>query len=96
MKMYDLSIKPEADKIFSKLAKKNKKQLIAIWKKIEEIKANPEHEYKYLRKPLQTFNRVHIDKHFVLIFKIDHSNEIVDVYYFGHHDDVYKWRYSGH
>lgn len=68
---YALDIKPEADKIFSKLVKKNKQQLIAIWKKIEEIRSNPQHEYKFLRKPLQTFNRVHIDKHFVLISRID-------------------------
>jgi mRNA-degrading endonuclease RelE of RelBE toxin-antitoxin system len=32
--MYDLDIKPEADKIFSKLAKKNLKQLMIIDQKI--------------------------------------------------------------
>ena len=90
--MYDLDIKPEADKIFSKLSKKNQKQLMAIYKKIEEIRSNPFHEYKSLRKPLQNFNRVHIEKHFVLIFKINHANKIVDVCFYGHHDDVYKWR----
>ncbi len=90
--MYNLDIKPEADKIFSKLSKKNQQQLMVIYKKIEEIRSNPFHEYKFLRKPLQTFNRVHIEKHFVLIFKIDHPNKVVDVCFYGHHDDVYKWR----
>ncbi|HLC17275.1 MAG TPA: type II toxin-antitoxin system RelE/ParE family toxin [Thermodesulfovibrionia bacterium] len=90
--MYNLDIKPEADKIFSKLSKKNKKQLAIIYKKIEEIRNNPEHDYKFLRTPLQSFKRVHIDKHFVLIFKIDHENEIVDIYYFDHHDKVYEWQ----
>ena len=90
--MYDLGIKPEADKIFRKLSKKNQNQLLAIHKKIEDIRLNPEHEYKFLKKPLQTFNRVHIDKHFVLIFKIDQDRKAVDVYYFDHHDRVYKWR----
>ena len=90
--MYKLEIKPEADKIFKKLAKKNKKQLLAIHKKIEDIRKNPEHEYKFLKKPLQTFNRVHIDKHFVLIFKIVHNTGVVDIYYFDHHDNVYKWQ----
>ena len=90
--MYDLDIKPEADKIFKKLSRKNPAQLLAIHKKIEEIMLNPQHEYKFLRTPLQTFNRAHIDKHFVLIFKIDHNKKIVDVYYFDHHDKVYKWR----
>ena len=90
--MYHLDIKPEADKIFEKLAKKNPKQLEIIDKKISEIRSNPRHEYKFLRRPLQTFNRVHIDTHFVLIFKIDHVNEVVTVYYFDHHDEVYNWK----
>lgn len=92
--MYDLEIKPEADKIFFKLSKKNPSQLNAIHNKINEIRSNPFHKYKFLRKPLQTFNRVHIDQHFVLIFKINHSLKIVDVYYYDHHDKVYKWRDS--
>ena len=90
--MYDLLIKPEADKIFFKLAKKNKKQLGIISKKVEEIRTNPLHEYKFLRKPLQTYNRVHIDKHFVLIFKINHKSKLIEIYYYAHHDNVYKWK----
>lgn len=90
--MYALSIKPEADKTFKKLAKKNPKQLGIISKKIEGIRRNPLHKYKPLRKPLQSYNRVHIDKHFVLIFKIDHENKLVDIYYYDHHDNVYQWR----
>ena len=93
--MYFLDIKPEADKIFKKLSKKNPKQLKIIGKKITEIRENPFHRYKFLRKPLQTFNRIHIDKHFVLIFKIDHKNKIIDIYYYGRHDDVYDWRLRG-
>jgi len=90
--MYDLDIKQEADKIFHKLAKKNPKQLKIIDKKVTEIRLKPYNGYKFLRKPLQTFNRVHIDKHFVLIFKIDHENKTVVVYYYDHHDNVYNWR----
>jgi YafQ family addiction module toxin component len=90
--MYDLEIKPTADTIFKKLAKKNKKQLQMIYKKIQEIQSKPEHDYKHLRSPLQKFSRVHINSHFVLIFSINHTDEIVTIYYFGHHDDVYKWR----
>lgn len=88
--MYSLTIKPDADKIFEKL--KNKKQLEIINKKITEIRDNPYHEYKHLRKPLQNFNRIHIDKHFVLIFRIEHTNQNVDIYFFSHHDEAYKWR----
>jgi len=90
--MYDLDIKPEADKIFDKLSKKNPKQLHIINKKIIEIRSNPYHKYKFLRKPLQNFNRVHIDKNYVLIFKIKHTGKVVDVCYYDHHDSVYKWR----
>lgn len=90
--MYKLNIKPEADKIFRKLSKKNKKQLEIIDKKIKEIQLNPNHKYKFLKNPLQNFNRVHIDIHYVLIFKINHEENIVEIYYYGHHDEVYNWR----
>jgi YafQ family addiction module toxin component len=90
--MYSLEIKPTADKIFKKIAKMNKKQLIMIHRKIQEIRSKPNHEYKRLHSPLQNFSRVHINSHFVLIFNIDHTNEIVTVYYFGHHDEAYEWR----
>lgn len=90
--MYELHIKPEADKIFEKLAKKNPKQLMMVHKKILKIRQNPHHEYKFLRKPLNTFNRVHIDKHSVLIFKLNHEKNVVDVHYYNHHDKVYQWR----
>src|SRR3989344_1391575 len=89
--VYDLEIKPEADKIFRKLAKKNRKQLFIINNKILEIRSNPEHIYKFLSSPLQTFNRVHIDRNFVLILKVNHSKKVVEVYYYDHHDSVYKW-----
>ena len=65
--------------------------LTAIQKKIDEIRLNPHHEYKFLRKPLQKFNRVHIDKHFVLVFRINHNNRVVEVHNFDHHDYIYKW-----
>jgi len=90
--MYNLDIKPTADTIFKKLAKKNKKQLLMIHKKIQEIRSEPNHEYKHLHPPLQNFLRVHINSHFVLIFTINHTEESVTVYYFGHHDDAYQWR----
>ncbi len=90
--MYDLYIKPTADRIFKKLSGKDRQKLLMIHKKINEIRENPHHEYKHLRKPLKDFFRVHIDLSFVLIFAIDHADKKVTIYYFGHHDDVYKWR----
>lgn len=89
--MYELEIKEEADRIFAKLAKKNPHQLRIIDKKVKEIREEP-FGYKFLRKPLQGFNRVHIDTHFVLIFKIDHQRKVVELWYFAHHDEVYRWQ----
>jgi len=91
-KMYDLDIRPSADKIFRKLYKKNPKQLRAINNKIKEIRSNPYHKYKFLRRPLFMINRIHIDKHFVLLFRIDHKKRLVEILYFDHHDRVYDWR----
>ena len=90
--MYALDIKSEADEIFKKLAKKDPTQLRIIDKKITEIRQDPTHRYKPLKKPLHTFNRVHINTHFALIFKISHEQKAVDIHYFGHHDSIYQWR----
>lgn len=90
--MYDLYIKPVADRIFRKLSNKDKKQLLIIQKKIFEIRKNPHHGYKHLRKPLEDFYRVHIDSSFVLIFAVDHADQKVTIYFYGHHDSIYKWR----
>ena len=90
--MFSLEVKPTADKIFKKHVKKNKKKLLMIHKKIQEMRSNPKHDYKHLRPPLQIFSRIHINSLFVLIFTINHTEEIVTIYYFGHHDDTYKWR----
>ena len=89
--MYDLEIKEEADRIFKKLSKKNPHQLLIINKKIQEMREEP-YGYKFLRKPLHGFNRVHIDKHFVLIFKVDHERKCLIIYYYDHHDYVYGWQ----
>jgi len=46
--MYNLEIKPELQKVLSKLCKKDKKTYEAVMKKIEEILQNPQH-YKPLK-----------------------------------------------
>ncbi len=89
--MYGLEVKEEADKIFQKLSKRNPQQLKIIHKKIQEIQERP-FGYKFLHQPLHGFNRVHIDNHFVLIFTIDNINKIIVIWYYDHHDFVYKWQ----
>ena len=87
--MYSLLIKPELDKKLSRIFQKNKKQFEIIMKKSEEILINPQH-YKNLRKPLNHWKRVHIDKHFVLTFSINEELKEVVLEDFAHHDEIYR------
>jgi YafQ family addiction module toxin component len=86
---YTLAIKPEVDKIFAKLTKKNKKQYEIIMKKIAEILENPQH-YKNLRSPLEDWKRVHIDRSFVLCFSVNENTRTVTLEDYDHHDHIYK------
>ena len=86
--MYILDIRPELDKKFSRLNKKNKKQYEMIMKKVEEILKNPQH-YKNLRVPLQNWKRIHIDKHFVLAFSVNENTKVVTLEDFDHHNTIY-------
>ncbi len=88
--MYDLKIKPSVDKVFFKLAKKNKTLLKKINAKINEILENPNKRFKFLKGNLKGLNRVHVADHFVLLFELDHENKILTIIYFGHHDDAYE------
>ncbi len=60
--MYSLEVRESVDRIFSKLAKRNPRQMQIIDKKIRQIR-NPLH-FKPLRAPMQHLRRVHIDKSF--------------------------------
>ncbi len=87
--MYSLKIKPDLEKTLKKLAKKNKKQVEVILRKVDEILENP-HRYKNLRAPLNDWKRVHVDKHFVLIFSVDEESKSVTLEDYDHHDNIYK------
>lgn len=86
--MYSLDIRPELDRKFYKLRKKDKKKHGIIMKKVEEIILNPQH-YKNLRKPLQHLKRVHIDKNFVLVFSVDENSKRIVLENYDHHDNIY-------
>ncbi len=85
---YKLTISDKLEKVFSKLAKKNKKQLLIIHKKVEEIRQNP-HHFKPLRGDMHGSRRVHIDNHFVLVYDIDEKNYSVRLLDYNHHDKIY-------
>ena len=86
---YSLEVAEELNKLFAKLAKKDKITFEAINKKVNEILENPYH-YKPLKAPLQNKRRVHISGSFVLIFKIDEERKAVQLLEFEHHDKAYK------
>ncbi|MBI4044291.1 MAG: type II toxin-antitoxin system RelE/ParE family toxin [Candidatus Diapherotrites archaeon] len=87
--MYRLIILPVVDRIFKKLGKKDKNQLLAINKKIQQLQENP-YIGKPLHFPLQNMRRVHILKSFVLIYDIQEKEKTITIRDYDHHDNIYK------
>jgi YafQ family addiction module toxin component len=86
--MYNLDIKPTADRKFRKLEKKDKEQLRRIGKKIEQIRKDP-HHFKPLKYPLDGFRRAQVGS-FVIIYEIDVESKTVTLFDYEHHDYIYK------
>jgi YafQ family addiction module toxin component len=85
--MYKIEVSELADKKFYKIARKNRILFEAICKKIEELKANPEH-FKPLRHDMKGERRVHFGP-FVLTFEIDYHRGAIKILDFDHHDKIY-------
>lgn len=85
---YELQISDHLDKLFSKLSKKNKKQLEAVFKKVKQILKDPYH-FKPLRGDMHGLRMVHIDKSFVLVYEVLEKEKVVRLLDFEHHDKVY-------
>ena len=86
--MYNLEIIENVERIFRKLAKKDRVSFEYINKKVAEIRENPYH-FKPLRAPMQNFRRVHIGN-FVLIYSIDEKRKTIIIEKYEHHEIVYK------
>lgn len=90
--MFEFDLSDELKLKIKKLLKKDKKKVEIIKKKIKEI-INSTNEsidhYKNLRYNLKKYKRIHIDKHFVLIFEVDKENNYILFVDFDHHDKVY-------
>jgi YafQ family addiction module toxin component len=86
--LYKLEISEELSKKLKKLKKKSIVQYDAILKKAQEIQMDP-HRFKNLSYPLNNLKRVHIDKHFVLVFSIDEETKTVILVDYDHHDNIY-------
>ena len=87
--MHRLIILPVVDRLFKKLEKKDKNQLLAVNKKILQIQENP-FLGKPLHFPLQNMRRVHILKSFVLVYDIQEKEKTITIRDYGHHDSIYK------
>ena len=85
--MYSLEIEQEVYKEFRKLGKKDRKQLNALRKKIDQILNDP-YQFKLLRHPLQGLWRVHVGS-FVIIYEICQETSTVKLIKYRHHDEAY-------
>ena len=88
---YDFS--DELEETLEKLFKKDKKRYEIILKKIEEVASRDDSSidfYKNLRHELKEYKRVHIDKSFVLIFKVTKKENHILFDKLKHHDEIYK------
>ncbi len=86
--MYSLEIEEEVFRAFKKLAKKDRKHLEAINKKIEQILNDPL-QFKPLKHPLDGLIRVHVGS-FVLIYEVLENQKTVRVLKNKHHDQAYQ------
>ena len=90
--MFKYDFSDELKLKISKLVKKDKKKVEIINKRIKEIVNNDVEtikRYKNLKHGLSDFKRVHIDKSFVLAFKVDLANNFILFVDFDHHDKIY-------
>ena len=90
--MFSFDLSDELKIKITKLLKKDKKKVEIINKKIKEIINNDAEtikRYKNLRNDLSDFKRVHIDRSFVLTFKVDIKKNFILFADFDHHDKVY-------
>lgn len=91
--MFHFDLHDKVKIVLRKLSKKDKKRVEIINKKIKEV-INNNHQtierYKNLKSPFQHLKRVHIDKHFVLTFRVDKEKNFILFVDFDHHKRIYR------
>ncbi len=85
--MYNLEVEEEVSKTFKRLLKKDKTQLEAINKKVQQILSDP-FQFKPLKHPMEGLRRVHIGS-FVLIYQVIEETATVRIVKYAHHDEAY-------
>lgn len=91
--MYSIEFDPEFKEELDDLGQVNPDDHDVIIRKIKDIAKALEwnsNHHKNLRKPLNKFKRVHVNDHFVLVFRVNQWNKTVCFIAYGHHDDIYK------
>ena len=91
--MYDIHFIPEFDEFMEDLSKKEPNTHDQIIKKIIDIAETLEwsdKHYKNLQNPLNKFRRVHLNKTFVLIVRVNHNARMVEFFVYDHHNTVYQ------
>ncbi len=91
--MFDFDMSDELRSLIEKLSKKDKLRTLILNKKIQEIISNDAKtidHYKTCRYDLKEFKRVHIDKSFVLLFKVNKEKNSIYFWRLRHHDEIYK------
>ena len=89
--MYRLERSEKLIRILKKLHNKDRQRYDATLNKTNEViqRDNPDH-YKNLSHDMKQFKRVHIDSHFVLIFKVDKGRHLIRFEDLQHHDVIYR------
>jgi len=92
--MFSFDLTDELRLKIKKLLRRDRKRVEIINKKIREIINNDSQtikRYKNLRHDMSDLKEVHIDKSFVLTFKVDLNQMFILFVDFDHHDKVF-WR----
>lgn len=90
--MLDFDISNELKVLIRKLSKKDQIRVTALNKKIREIVSNDISaidRYKNCKYDLKDYKRVHIDRSFVLLFKVYKDKRFVYFWRLEHHDEAY-------
>lgn len=89
--MYEKRYKAEFLKDLKGVKDKKTKDNIenAINKIINIVEFNPDH-FKNLDYPLNKYKRVHVNTSYVILFRVDTKEKIVEFYKYDHHDNIYK------
>jgi YafQ family addiction module toxin component len=90
---FSFQLSDELKTTIKTIAKKDQKMTEAINKKIKQIISSDDFtidHYKNLQHSMSDYKRVHIMKHFVLLFKVYKKENFILFDKFDHHDKIYS------